>query len=137
VDDADYIDANVILRVLLDDDPEMSRRAERYLDQAGIRAPLTILMGSTLSEVVFVLRGHVYAYSREQIASAVDAILQLPVTIPDRAAIELALEFYRHHHNDWDDSLLAGYAVSSGSGRVVSFDRGLARIPGVTRIEPG
>ncbi len=67
---------------------------------------------------------------------ALEAILILPLVILDRPIMQAALALYRDHHNDWDDCLLAAYATVQAEGRIVSFDRGLGRVPGVALVQP-
>lgn len=137
MDEWEFVDANLIVRLLTGDVPEQLNRIDRYLLSADAGGRTAALLPITISEVVFVLRGRVYQRSHEEITAALEALLSLPISIVDRDVVTRAMGIFRDHHDDWNDSLLAAYALLRGSGRVVSFDRGLARIPGVTRIEPG
>lgn len=132
-----YLDTNILLRIATNLPPDQAAATERLLRdaQAGrIAAPL--IAASTLSEAVFVLLGRTYLFARSGVAEFIQALLEAPLRFPERGVIERALSLYRDVHNDWDDCLVAAYALERGDGSVISFDRGLDRIPGLTRIEP-
>lgn len=57
-----YIDANIILRYLLNDHPERSLIAKKLIDENIVETPIEVLC-----EVVFVLKG-VYGVNRKDIA---------------------------------------------------------------------
>ncbi|MDZ7729419.1 MAG: hypothetical protein U5Q44_15185 [Dehalococcoidia bacterium] len=64
----------------------------RELRDAGRQAALS---PATVSEVVFVLQGPRYRRSREEIAAAVELVLELPLQVVDREEVERALSLYR------------------------------------------
>lgn len=132
-----FIDTNVLLRLLLDDDPIQSPPARDYVRQATAERPLPIVAATTVSELVYVLRGQRLAFDRGRAANAVVGVLELGVTVQDREVIATAAELLRSIHDDWDDCMVAAYAIERAGGRLVSFDRGLGRIPGLQRQEPG
>jgi predicted nucleic acid-binding protein len=107
------------------------------LQEAALRrGPALDVASSTVSETIFVLRGKNYEFDRVRIVAFLEGLLALPVRIVERPIIERAVGLYRDVHSDWDDCLLAACALERSNGRLVSFDRGLDRIPGLTRIEP-
>jgi predicted nucleic acid-binding protein len=73
---------------------------------------------------------------RERVVRYLDIILEMPFEFDEPAVIARAIEFYRTVHDDWDDCLVAAYALEYNDGVVFSFDHGFDHIPGVTRIEP-
>ena len=128
-------DTNVLLRFLLRDHPEQSPATKAFMDAL---APLDrlIVLSTTVSELVFVASGRTYGVTRAEIADLIGQLLAGPFELADRETIAVARDLYRDVHDDWDDCVLAAYALEEGDGTVVSFDRGLDRIPGLTRIEP-
>lgn len=133
----EYVDANVLLRLSRRDVPSQAARSETYLRSAARRGATLVVAPTTVSEFVYVLSGSVLAYSRSDVVSAVEKLLALPLRFQDSSVVELALTLYRDHHPDWDDCVIAAYALERANGRLVSFDRGLRRIPGLQRQEPG
>jgi predicted nucleic acid-binding protein len=132
-----YLDTNILLRIATNLPPEQAAATERLLrDVEAGRTASPLITASTLSEAVFVLLGKTYRYPRSAVADFIQALLDAPLRFPERAVIERALPLYRDVHDDWDDCLLSAYAIERTNGEIASFDRGLDRIPGLTRIEP-
>jgi predicted nucleic acid-binding protein len=132
-----FVDTNVLLRYFLKDVPEQSEAAIAFV--ASSRQPGGVRLAvspTTISEVIFVARGPHYRLDRASLVEVVGALLNGPLTLLDRSVVARAHALYRDVHDDWDDCLLAAYAIERTEGRLVSFDRGLDRIPGLTRTEP-
>lgn len=130
------LDTNVLARLVLNDVPEQREQAAAAISDAARNGDRLFVAAITISELVFVVRGAVYGLDRSAIADVVQSVLDLPITVLDRAEVELALDLYRDVHPDWDDCLLAAYARTRAGGRVLSFDRGLARMPGLSLTAP-
>ncbi len=135
VADRAALDTNVLVRALMGDHPEHTPRAIALLrgESPGL---IPVLGPATLSELVWVLGGPRIGLSRPEIAAMLREVLQFQIEFINRAVVETAVESYETVSNDWDDCLVAAFALAVSDGRVLSFDRGLDRIPGVTRIEP-
>lgn len=136
VNPREYLDANLLVRLVTQDKPEQAAAVAAYISEARAGHVTLTLTPATLSEVVFVLLGVVYQRSRSDVSAAVDAILELPIEIADRAVVETAASLFRDHHPGWSDCLVSAYALERAEGRLLSYDRKLSRIPGLTRIEP-
>ena len=98
---AKLVDANVILRYLLRDIPDMAEEAK----EAIVNGASTTV--EVLAEVVYVLAG-VYKADRETIASTLESFL-LEIDIPHRAVLRYALQLYGKKKLDFVDCVLAGY----------------------------
>ena len=128
-------DTNVLLRFLLRDHPEQSPATKAFMDALTPMDRL-IVLPTTVSELVFVASGRTYGVTRAEIADLIGQLLEGPFELGNRETIARARDLYRDIHDDWDDCLLAAHALQEGDGTVVSFDRGLDRVPGLIRIEP-
>ena len=113
------LDANVILRYLLNDIPDMAEEA-----RAGIMAGASTTV-EVLAEVVYVLAG-VYGAERQAIASTLGSFL-LEVDVPHRAALEYAIRLYGRCSLDFVDCVLAGYHYAEKMD-VMTFDRKLKKV---------
>jgi uncharacterized protein len=83
-------------------------------------------------EAVFTLERH-YGQSMERVADLLLPLLDLPgIKLPGTPAVRLAFERYVLLNLSFAD---AYHSVVCG-GSIVSFDRGLDRVPGVKRVEP-
>lgn len=133
--DRTVVDTNILARALLGDHPEQTARAQAILRDPPTGMKLAIVP-STLSEFIWVVTGPRLAVSRTTVVGALQEILEFPVEVVDKAVVARAVELFSNADNAWNDCLLSAYALEYGDGRVLSFDRGLTRMPGLTRIEP-
>jgi predicted nucleic acid-binding protein len=131
-----FADTNLFVRFFTGDDPDQQAVVGAYFRDLATGDGSLYVLPSTLSEVVFVLRGRNYNYDHAELARTLDSILQLPLVVVDRPIVAHAVDLFRSVHKDWDDCLVAAYAMHYATGVVVSFDVKLGHIPGVTRIEP-
>lgn len=132
-----YLDANVILRHLTGDPPEMAEAALAIFGKAEEGELRLRVLQVTVAEVVWVLESY-YGHPRDDIATTVARLLQadgLEVERPGRLMEALAL--YREHGVDFADALVGAAARREGPPVVRSFDDDFDRLPGVTRAGPG
>lgn len=113
------VDANVILRYLLNDHPIMSQEAREIILSGAETTP------EILAEVVYVLRG-VYKVDRSSISAALESFLQ-EITIAQKPAIRYACRLFGTRSLDFVDCLLAGYHHMDGI-EVITFDEKLGKV---------
>ena len=83
------LDTNVVVRLLVDDDPAQTRRARRLLETRSVFIVPTVLL-----ETEWVLRG-AYGIKRALIARSMRALLGLPnVVLAQAQAVAQALEWF-------------------------------------------
>jgi predicted nucleic-acid-binding protein len=117
-----FVDANVILRYLLDDDPQLAEKATKIIEQGQVYVPFEVM-----AEVVYVMQG-VYKVSRQEISSVLIQFIKLPnVTTNSEPVLNEALRIYAEKGVDFVDSLLCGYSIAEGA-QVETFDRKLKKI---------
>lgn len=110
------IDANVILRCILDDCPEMISKAVEVIDNGAYTKP------EIISEVVYVLQ-KVYSLQRLQIKIMINNILDV-VSCPEDECIRMAIDIYSSISLDFVDCLLIAYHRVNKEN-VFSFDKKL------------
>ncbi len=129
-----WIDANILLRLLTGDPPEMAERTVR-LAQKAERGEVTLkLLPIVVAEVSWVLNSF-YGYSRSEIAQVLIPLMTtegLLVENVDR--VIAALKQMASVNVDFLDAYLAEIARKEGEA-VVSFDRDFRRL-GIPWIEP-
>ena len=113
------VDANIILRYLLGDHPDMSPKAKEII-LSGAQ-----MTAEVLAEVVYVLKG-VYNVGRQEIADTIGAFL-LEISVPHKAAIAYACKLYGETKLDFVDCILAGYLFSE-SMEILTFDKKLSKV---------
>lgn len=110
------IDANVILRCILDDCPEMTSKAVDVIDRGAYTKP------EIISEVVYVLQ-KVYSIQRPQIKSMVNDILDV-VSCTEGESVRMAMDIYSSISLDFVDCLLIAYHKINKEN-IFSFDKKL------------
>lgn len=110
-------DTNVLVRAVVQDDPEQAAVAANLLRSAeGIAVPLPVLC-----EFVWVLRG-VYGFAVEEVVTALEALLAAENILTNRPAAETGLALLRAG-GDFADGAIAGDGAWLGGEVFVSFDK--------------
>jgi len=101
------IDANVILRYILNDHTELSQKAKKLISEYVVETPIEVLC-----EVVFVLK-RVYGISQKDVSSTlINFYEDTNCILPHREAVLTGLKFYGEKNLDFVDCILAGYYES-------------------------
>jgi predicted nucleic acid-binding protein len=127
------VDANVILRFLTGDPPDLAARARGVFD-AVERGELTLFVDEiVVAEVVWVLDSF-YDYAPPQIAQVVAELLSHEgLEADDKPGLLAALSIFADKNVDFADALLAVHMDRANVQDIFSFDRHFDRLPGVTR----
>ena len=121
------LDTNVVLRLLLEDDPEQTTRARAVVRRESAVQKCWINR-VVLCEVVWVLES-AYRYRREQIGDAVQALLLSDdLTLEQRDVIRSALYAFRTSRADFSDCLLGMSNGLHGCERTLTFDQKAAEL---------
>ncbi|PVZ48710.1 PIN domain-containing protein [Thalassobacter stenotrophicus] len=124
------LDTNVLVRFLVQDDPEQAELATRVIEQLtdDVRG---FVSREVLIELVWVLE-RAYKLSRAEIAVALDGLLSATeLDIEGSDEVAPALELYRNDGFGFADLMIAAAARRAGAAGLVTFDRKAARLPGV------
>jgi predicted nucleic acid-binding protein len=132
-----YVDANVILRLVTGDPPEMADAAESMFRLVD-RGELELLVEPVVvAEAVWVLSSF-YGFSPSEIAPVLRAFLAGEgIIVREKDALFEALQLYEDRNVDFVDALLAVTMMNSGVPEVYSFDAHFDRLEGVERLVPG
>lgn len=112
------VDANVILRYLLDDVPEMAEKANEIIKDGAYTTP------EILAEVLYVLI-KVYKVEKREACSFVKSVLD-ELSVDEKAAIEYALDLHSAKTLDFVDCLFVARHNIHGVP-VFSFDKKLMK----------
>jgi predicted nucleic-acid-binding protein len=123
------VDTNVLVRLIVRDDPEQVRIAESFT------APGAWVSHLVLAEAMWVLDA-VYDRTAEQVATAVDMLLNhKDLTIQDADVVSNALEHFRNTPAlGFSDCLVLEIARKAGHLPLGTFDRGLAKLNGTKKL---
>lgn len=124
------LDTNVLVRFLVQDDPEQSELATHVLNQLTDEAQ-GFVSREVLIELVWVLE-RAYHLGRFDIAVALDGLLtatELEIEAADD--VGPALDLYRNDGFGFADLMIAAAARRIGAAELVTFDRKAAKLPNV------
>lgn len=98
------VDANIILRYILDDHEELSPKSAEILEQQAVTLPI-----EAACEVVYVLQ-KVYSVDRKTIQQQLTSLVNEALVTMDKPEVFLkALEYYSTSSLDFVDTLLCAY----------------------------
>ena len=99
-----YIDANIILRYILDDHVELSPTAREIIGENIVGTPIEVLC-----EVVYVLT-KTYSINRKDIAATLlDFYESTNAVLPHREAVLKGIKYFGEKTLDFVDCVFAGY----------------------------
>ncbi len=123
------LDANVLLRILVDDGSAQVLVARRFAAgqvAAGERLHVDRVV---LAEIEWVL-GSVFGYERAQIASALVALLENGAyDVEDAGVVRAAWERYRDGGADFSDCLITAKHAAVGCVFTATFDKAMRGLP--------
>lgn len=119
------LDTNVLLRLLVNDDPKQARQAQTVVDRALDLGEGILLPDVVLCEVEWVLSS-AFGLSRAAIAQTLSRLVQGPeFTFANRAVVGEALENYQRGKAEFSDYLIGAAATAAGAATTFTFDRDL------------
>ena len=132
-----FLDANIFIRYLTNDDPAKADRVEKLLDQAAGGKNRLLTTEMVIAEVIWVLESF-YKLDNRAIGPMVKAILATPgLEVINGNLVEKAVEHYMAENIDFIDGYIAAVMVRHKVSEIFSYDKKhLARIKGIRRREP-
>ena len=132
-----FVDANVFIRFLTNDDPEKADKVETLLSRAARGEARLITTEVVLAEVVWVLESS-YDMKNHEIAPMIKGILDTPgIEVINGGLVGRALDFYKALHIDFIDGFIAAVMEKRKITDIYSFDKKhLGRIKAISRKEP-
>ena len=124
------VDTNVLIRLLVGDDPKQLAQAEALLQDARERGIPCFIADPVLCEIEWVLESCYNASRADVLAALRDLLAQEGFTFEDRGALLQAIAAYQHGKADFSDYLIGANARAYGATAVYTFDRGLRQAEG-------
>jgi predicted nucleic acid-binding protein len=129
------LDANVLLRFLVQDDPKQGAAADALMEKAERREIVLHLDGLAVAEVVYVLIGR-YGRTRAEVANVLLAFIQnAGIETVESEVVIGALRRFAAINVDFADAWLAARAALLDCP-VASFDRDFDKFKDIKRFEP-
>lgn len=121
------LDTNVLIRYLTRDDHEQWKQASQIIQQ---NQPCFI-SNVVLCEVVWVLRGRPYQFSKDEIIATLEMMVQSSgFEFESRSVVYQALQRTKQGRADFSDYLIGAIARQIGCTETITFDQKLRTEPG-------
>ena len=132
-----FLDANVFIRYLTNDDPVKADRVEKLLDLAATGKVRLLTTELVIAEVVWVLESF-YKLDNLSIGPMIKAILATQgLEVINGALIEKAIELYMKQNIDFIDGYIVAVMERYKVNEIFSYDKKhLTRIKAIHRQEP-
>lgn len=128
------IDTNLLLRLLLDDDPGQNPRIDALFEQYARTPESVLIIDVVLAETIWTLRT-VYAQPKPAQVAAIRGLLSQPAfAFEQRSVVEQALATFEQGNAGFADCLIAARISAAGCKFTATFDRRMRRLPGVKVI---
>lgn len=130
-----FLDTNIFLRHLRQDDPVLSPKATAILSRIEQGQSRVRTTDPVIFEAVFTLQRS-YRQSRSSIAEALLPLIELPgIVLPGKLLYRKAFELYSAGPLGFADCYHIALMQRLGITEVLSFDTHFDRIPGIVRKE--
>ncbi len=133
---ARFLDTNILIRYLTNDDPDKATLALALLDRVAEGSEQVVTTPLVIFETIFLLQ-RTYKLPKADIREKIAAILALQgLQLAERALCLRALDYYVEQNISYADAYNAAWMQGEGIAEVYSWDREFDRVAGLTRIEP-
>lgn len=126
------LDTNILVRYLTKDDEKQWKQAAEIIE----RGEQCFVANIVLCELVWVLRGNPYQFSRKEISNTIELMLQCPVfELENRSLVYQALQRFKQGNADFSDYLIGAIAQYCNCSSIATFDRKLRNEKGFDLLE--
>ena len=130
------LDTNILLRFITGEPADQAKDVAALFSAAETGKVRLAVLPMVLAETVFVLTDY-YEHPRSKVTDVLSHLISCPGFHSDNQERMLgALKLFAAGKIDFVDCYLAAASIQEGCA-VVSFDRDLAKLHGVTRLKPG
>lgn len=132
-----FVDANVVLRFLTGDPPEMANQARLLFEEVDRGERVVFLEEIVVAEIIWVLASY-YRFPRDAISEVLhNLISHSGIELENKPGIWIALDIYRNKNIDFIDALVSVRMAQHGVKEIFSFDQDFDKLPGIIRLAPG
>lgn len=124
------LDSNILVRLIVGDDPQQMRKAERFLAEHCTSGKPGFINLVVLCELVWTL-DRMYHFSRADTAKAISGVLHNAVLrVEAQEQVLIALGRFELQGYDFADALIALMNHAHGCDTTITFDRKAAKLNG-------
>jgi predicted nucleic acid-binding protein len=130
-----FLDTNILLRHLLQDDPEQSPKASAFLKQIEEGSVKVRTADTVIFETVFTLQ-KAYRQPKAAIRDALLPLIDLPgIELPNKRRFRKVFSLYVDTNLPFADAYHAVLMEQLHLTEVVTFDTDFDKIEGITRVK--
>ena len=124
------VDTNVLVRILVEDDPTQAKKAQAFVAQCRASGEAVFVASLVVCELVWVLRS-AYGKTKTQVVSALEQLVSSDLLVFESGdLVQEALELYRTGSGDFADYFIGLSNQAQQCTDTVTFDRALRSAPG-------
>ena len=136
-----FVDTNIFLRFLTNDDPVKARKCFDLFENARLGKIKLQTTESVLTEVVYILSSKkLYALSPKDICERILPMIKIKtLKILNKKTLLRAFQLYVKYKLDIEDCILLAQMENGKDGRtkeIFSYDRGFDKVAEIKRLEP-
>lgn len=133
-----FIDTNVFIRYLTQDNKEQSAQAYELLKRVEAGLFIVTTSEAVITEIIHVLESKaLYDLPREDIRTHLNNILSFKgLKLSYKNLYKRALDIYVQYSIDFVDALSVAYMEKKNINTVISFDKDFNKIPQLKTTEP-
>jgi predicted nucleic acid-binding protein len=133
-----FVDTNVFLRYLTNDDPVKARKCLALFQKAKVGEIVLTTSEAVIAEVVYLLSSkRVYNLARKDVVARLRPLLHLPsLKLAYRTVYLRALEIYASYTIDFEDALSIAHMKRQKVRDIYSYDTDFDKVEEVARVEP-
>lgn len=118
-----YVDANVFLRFVLWDSPEIAEETEKFFKSSIEGRQKLITSDLVIAEIVWTLESY-YEKPKSQIVEFIQGILSTPnLTVENSDIVAFAIKIYEEKNVDFIDAYSYAYMKKNKISVIKTFDR--------------
>lgn len=130
------IDANIILRFLLNDLPEQAEQCALLLKRLENNSEQAFLPDILLGDIVWTLEKF-YGTPNKRIRELLTPIINLRgLRCSSKETMRTALQIYAEKNIDWSDAFVGAQMLAGRQDTIYSYDSDFDKIDGIKRIVP-
>jgi len=131
-----FLDTNILIRYLTNDDPAKAARVLTLLERIAEGSERVVTTPLVIFETVFLLQRS-YKLPKVVVRERVTAVISLQgLELAEKALCLQALDYYVEQNISYADAYNAAWMLVQGLVEVYSWDEEFDRIPELTRVEP-
>jgi len=133
-----FVDTNIFLRYLTNDDPVKAKACLALFQKAKANKSVITTSESVIAEVVNVLTSkQLYRLSRNEVIAQLRPLLILPgLKLSSRTTFLRALEIYSTYVVDFEDALSRSHMEGKRIKEIYSYDMDFDQMEDIARLEP-